>query len=129
MSLSPGQLYFLNMYGYIKLNEWRLKSTGNAVNAKSFWQYQKGNKKTNGFEKHRDGISKFKWCLPQTYDVPEVNVNRAKLAILGAYSKGRMKILCPTCNHINEHGISDGHKACDRMGCPGYNIKIISNHD
>ena len=67
-------------------------------------------------------------------DCPIVEVNRS--SIITCPNGGLcIKITCPTCNHENQHGPSEGHRVCDgwQVGstdltdwdCPGYIIKII----
>ena len=124
MNLSPGQVYFLNTFGYIKLNEWRLKPIHPpAANGKAVWQYQKGIKHINSFAekinpKHDLEHQNTSWLAG--VEPPEIEIKR------GTYGINGIRILCPTCNHINEHGVIEGHRSCDRLGaCPGYSLKII----
>ena len=54
---------------------------------------------------------------------PEIEVRRSY--IINKTCNGNIKIICPICNHINEHGPEEGHRECDRIGaCPGYVIKL-----
>jgi len=128
MNLSPGQIYFLRTYEYLKLNEWRLAGVHPpAANGKFVWQYQKGMKNSNSFgeqlnKKHSIENQQTEWL--SNLQPPEIEVKRSY--IIRKVCDGRIKIICPVCNHVNEHGPLEGHKACDRMSaCPGYIIKLI----
>jgi len=124
MELSPGQKYFLKTFEYLNLNEWKLKPVyPPAANGKTVWQYQKGRKNINSFDelfnkKHCIEKQQTKWL--GDIQPPEIEVKKSYLA-----RKRCIKIICPICNHINEHGPSEGHRKCDRIGnCPGYVIKM-----
>jgi len=131
MNLSHGQVYFLNTFGYIKMNEWRLKAIHPpAVNGEIVWQYQKGIKHINSFAeqinpKHDLEQQNTSWLAH--IEPPEIEIKRGCIEYMKVtYNINGIRILCPTCNHVNEHGVSEGHRSCDRLGaCPGYILKII----
>jgi len=127
VNLSPGQQYFLNTFGYITLSEWRLKGLHPpAANGKVVWQYQKGIKHVNSFGEQinkKHSIEKQNTAWLESIQPPEIEVKRSYMI---KYRTRFIKIICPICNHVNEHGPREGPRACDRVGnCPGYGIKLI----
>ncbi len=67
---------------------------------------------------------------PLSIICPIVEVNRS--SIITCEMRGLcIKITCPTCNHENEHGPSEGHRVCNgwqdgNTSCTGY---VRNNHN